>query len=48
MLTVRIYCGSLFKKYKPDISEANFPIFDGLVGYAIKYFNDVIKAQKKI
>ena len=35
------------KKYKPDISEAKFPIFDGLVGYAIKYFNDVIKAQKK-
>ncbi|MDC1128897.1 lysine--tRNA ligase [Candidatus Pelagibacter sp.] len=35
------------KKYKPDILEANFPIFDGLVGYAIKYFNDVIKAQKK-
>jgi lysyl-tRNA synthetase class 1 len=35
------------KKYKPDISETNFPIFDGLVGYAIKYFNDVIKAQKK-
>ena len=35
------------KKYKPDISEENFPIFDGLVGYAIKYFNDVIKAQKK-
>ena len=35
------------KKYKPDISETNFPIFDALVGYAIKYFNDVIKAQKK-
>ena len=35
------------KKYKQDISEKNFPIFDGLVGYAIKYFNDVIKAQKK-
>ena len=35
------------KKYKPNISEKNFPIFDGLVGYAIKYFNDVIKAQKK-
>jgi lysyl-tRNA synthetase class 1 len=34
------------KKYKPDISEKNFPIFDGLVGYAIKYFNDVIKARK--
>ncbi|MDA9643559.1 lysine--tRNA ligase [Candidatus Pelagibacter sp.] len=35
------------KKYKPNISEKNFQIFDGLVGYAIKYFNDVIKAQKK-
>ena len=35
------------KKYKSDILESNFPIFDGLVGYAIKYFNDVIKAQKK-
>ena len=35
------------KKYKPDISEKNFPIFDGLVGYAIRYFNDVIKARKK-
>ena len=35
------------KKYKPDIDEKKFPIFDGLVGYAIKYFNDVIKAQKK-
>ena len=35
------------KKYKPDIDEKKFPIFDGLVGHAIKYFNDVIKAQKK-
>ena len=35
------------KKYKSDISELNFPIFDSLIGYAIKYFNDVIKAQKK-
>ena len=35
------------KKYKRDISEKNFPIFDGLVSYAIKYFNDVIRAQKK-
>ena len=35
------------KKYKPDISEKNFPIFDGLIGYAIKYFNEVIKSQKK-
>ena len=35
------------KKYKSDIKEKNFPIFDSLVGYAIKYFNDVIKSQKK-
>ena len=35
------------KRYKPDISEINFPIFDGLVGYAIKYFNDIIKVKKK-
>ena len=35
------------KKYKTDISEKDYPIFDDLVGYAIKYFNDVIKAQKK-
>ena len=34
------------KKYKPDIDEKNYPIFDGLVGYAIRYFNDVIKSQK--
>ena len=35
------------KKYKNDINESEFPIFDKLVGYAIKYFNDVIKKQKK-
>ena len=35
------------KKYKPEINENNYPIFDSLVDYAIKYFNDVIKAQKK-
>jgi len=35
------------KKYKPNISEKNHPIFDKLVGYAIKYFNDVIKIKKK-
>ena len=35
------------KKYKKDISEKEFPIFDKLVGYAIKYFNDVIKIKKK-
>jgi lysyl-tRNA synthetase class 1 len=35
------------KRYKPDINEKDHPIFDGLVEYAIKYFNDVIKSQKK-
>jgi lysyl-tRNA synthetase, class I len=35
------------KKYKTNIKEKNYPIFDALVGYAIKYFNDVIRSQKK-
>ena len=35
------------KKYKENISEKDHPIFDNLVGYAIKYFNDIIKAKKK-
>ena len=35
------------KKYKKDISEKDYPIFDKLVGYAIKYFNDVLKKNKK-
>ena len=35
------------KKYKKNILEKDYPIFDNLVGYAIKYFNDVIKLQKK-
>ena len=35
------------KKYKTNISEKDHPIFDNLVGYAIKYFKDVIKLQKK-
>ena len=35
------------KKYKKDISEKDHLIFDNLIGYAIKYFNDVIKLQKK-
>jgi len=34
------------KKYKKDISEEKYPIFDNLIGYAIKYFNDVIKLKK--
>ena len=35
------------KKYKKKISEKDYPIFDDLIGYAIRYFNDVIKLQKK-
>tara|TARA_B100000424_G_scaffold102788_1_gene77388 strand:- start:401 stop:1969 length:1569 start_codon:yes stop_codon:yes gene_type:complete len=35
------------KKYKPNIDEKNYPIFDKLVGYAIKYFNEVTKHKKK-
>ena len=35
------------KKYKPNIEEKNYPAFDKLVGYAIKYFNEVIKQTKK-
>tara|TARA_B100000131_G_scaffold239901_1_gene232155 strand:- start:98 stop:718 length:621 start_codon:yes stop_codon:yes gene_type:complete len=35
------------KKYKSNISEKNHQIFDKLIGYAIKYFNDVIKKNKK-
>ena len=35
------------KKYKKDISEKNQTIFNNLIGYAIKYFNDVIKKTKK-
>ncbi len=35
------------KKYKPNILEEEHPIFDNLIDYAIKYFNDVIKKNKK-
>ena len=35
------------KKYKKNISEKDHPIFDKLISYAIKYFNDVIKKNKK-
>jgi len=35
------------KKYKNDINEKEYPIFDNLIEYAIKYFNDVIKIKKK-
>jgi Lysyl-tRNA synthetase (class I) len=35
------------KKYKHNISEEEHPIFDSLIDYAIKYYNDVIKKNKK-
>ena len=35
------------KKYKKNILESEHPIFDNLINYAIKYFNDVIKQKKK-
>ena len=35
------------KKYKVGIYEKDHPIFDNLINYAIKYFNDVIKLNKK-
>ena len=35
------------KKYKKNISESEYPIFDKLIEYAIKYFNDLIKKNKK-
>ena len=35
------------KKYKKNIIENKYPIFDNLISYAIKYFNDVIKQKKK-
>ena len=34
------------KKYKDDISESKQPIFNNLIEYAIKYFNDAIKSKK--
>ena len=35
------------KRYKKNILEKDHPIFDNLIGYAIKYFTDIIKLQKK-
>jgi len=35
------------KKYKKDIKIADHPILDNLVGYALKYFEDIVKPNKK-
>ena len=35
------------KKYKSEINEKEYPIFDNLLEYAIKYFNQIVKQNKK-
>ena len=35
------------KKYKPNINQEEYPIFDKLINYAIKYFKDVVSNNKK-
>ena len=35
------------KKYNKDINISNHPILDNLVEYALKYFKDVVKPNKK-
>ena len=34
------------KNYKTNIAKNNFPIFNNLIKYSIKYFNDVVKQNK--
>jgi len=35
------------KKNKKDIKASDYPILDSLTGYALKYFKDVVKPNKK-
>ncbi len=35
------------KKNKKNIKVSDYPILDGLVGYALKYFKDIVKPKKK-
>jgi len=35
------------KKYKKDIKVSDHPILDSLVNYALKYFTDIVKPNKK-
>tara|TARA_B110001454_G_scaffold43610_1_gene42681 strand:+ start:120 stop:500 length:381 start_codon:yes stop_codon:yes gene_type:complete len=37
----------LLKNIKKIFQKKDYPIFDDLIGYAIRYFNDVIKLKKK-
>ena len=34
------------KNYKTNVTKNNFPIFNNLIKYSIKYFNDVVKQNK--
>ncbi len=34
------------KKYKPDIHEKDYPIFNNLIEYAINFFNKVVRKKK--
>jgi len=45
--STKVLLWKFVKKYKKDIVETEHPIFDNLIGYAIKYFKDVIKQKKK-
>jgi lysyl-tRNA synthetase, class I len=38
---------AFIKRYKPDLSPETHPRLDSLVGYAIAYFRDFVKPQKK-
>jgi lysyl-tRNA synthetase, class I len=38
---------AFLKRYKPDLAPATHPRLDSLVGYAISYFRDFVKPQKK-
>ena len=35
------------KKYKKNINVSDHPIFDKLVEYAIRYYNDIVKTKKQ-
>ena len=35
------------KKNKKDTKVSDYPILDSLVGYALKYFQDIVKPNKK-
>jgi lysyl-tRNA synthetase class 1 len=35
------------KKNEKDIKVSDYPVLDSLVGYALKYFQDIVKPNKK-